>query len=113
MKSKKELKAEYKQKKPVAGVFQIKNNKNQMLLIEESPDIQSRWNRHRTELKFGSHRKKSLQRDWDRFGEENFAFTILSELQIKEEDSFNITDELKILLQMMEEEIDISKEMKY
>lgn len=45
MRSKKVLKAAYKLKTPDAGVFQIKNNKNGRVLIEASPDIQSKWNR--------------------------------------------------------------------
>jgi len=80
MKMKKELKVEYKQKKPVASVFQIKNIQNGMLLIEESINMHSKWNRHRTELRFGSHRNKILQKDWNDLGEENFMFSVLSEL---------------------------------
>lgn len=113
MKTKKELKEEYKQKKPVAGVFQVKNNKSGMVLIEESLNINSKWNRHRTELKFGSHRNKKLQNDWNEIGEDNFAFSILSELEIKDDDTFNLNDEVKVLRQMVEEEIGIISEMKY
>ena len=72
MKSKKELKEEYKQKKPIAGVFQIKNIKNGMMFIEESSNIESKWNRHRTELRFGSDRNKTLQKDWNELGGRKF-----------------------------------------
>ena len=113
MKSKKELKEEYKQKKAIAGVFQIKNNENGMVLIEESSDIPSRWNRHRTELRFGSHRNKLLQKDWNEWGEENFKFSILSELEQKEDDGFNLNSEVKLLREMIEEELDIPNEMRY
>lgn len=113
MKSRKELQEEYKQKKPNAGVFQIKNNKNGMMLIEASSDIQSKWNRHRTELRFGSHRNKMLQKDWNELGEENFMFSILSKLEIKEDDNFDLNSEVKLLQEMIEEELNISNEMKY
>ncbi len=92
MKAKKELKEEYKQKQPVAGVFKIRNNKNGMTLIEESLNINSKWNRHRTELRFGSHRNTTLQKDWNNIGEENFVFSILSELEIKEDDNFGLSE---------------------
>jgi len=113
MKSRKELKEEFKQKKPVAGIFQVKNIKNGMVLIEESLNVNSKWNRYRTELRFGSHRNKKLQKEWNEIGEENFIFSILSELEIKEDDNFNLNDEVKLLRQMIEEEIDIPAEMKY
>jgi hypothetical protein len=71
---KKVLKAAYKLQRPDAGVFQIKNNKNGMILIESSTDIQSKWNRHRTELRFGSHRNKILQKDWNQYGEDSLYF---------------------------------------
>ena len=113
MKTKKEIKAAYKQKKPFAGVLQIKNSKNGMVLIEESTNMQSKWNRHRTELRFGSHRNQKLQKDWNDMGEENFIFSILSELEIKDDDNFNLTNELKLLREMVEEESSIPHEMKY
>ena len=113
MKSKKELKDEYKQKKPNAGVFQIKNNKNGMMLIEAASDIQSKWNRYRTELRIGSHRNKLLQKDWSKLGEENFIFSVLSELEVKDDDGFDLNSEVKLLRELIEEELDSPNEMKY
>jgi len=113
MKSKKELKEQYKQSKPVAGVFQIKNNTIRKILIDESLNVTSKWNRHRTELRFGSHRNKILQKDWNELGEERFTFSILSELVIKEGDKVNPSDELKLLRQMVESDNDIPDDMKY
>lgn len=113
MKTRKELVEEYKQKKPIIGVFQVKNNKTGMVLIEASPNVNSKWNRHRTELRFGSHRNKKLQADWSESGEENFTFSVLSNLEIKEGDEFDVHSELKILQKMVEEELDVSDELKY
>jgi hypothetical protein len=113
MKSKKELKEQYKQTKPVAAIFQIKNKTNGKILIDESLNVTSKWNRHRTELRFGSHRNKILQKDWNELGEENFTFSILSELVIKEGDNVNLNGELKLLRQMVESDNDMSDDMKY
>lgn len=113
MKTRRELKAEFKRKKPVAGVFQIQNKVNGKVLIEGTTNIPSRWNRHRTELRFGSHRNKVLQKDWKDFGEDNFIFSILSELEIKEEDHLDLNNEVKLLKEMVEEERGIQEELKY
>jgi len=113
MKTKKELKEAYKQKKPMTGVFQILNKVNGMVLIEGSTDITSKWNRHRTELRFGSHRNKQLQKDWKEHGEENFIFSVLSELEIKEDENLDLNNEVKLLQEMLEEEMNIQEEMRY
>ena len=113
MKNRKELQEAYKHMKPTMGVFQIKNKMNGKLLIEGSTDIFSKWNRHRTELRFGSHRNLPLQRDWKNLGEENFLFSILSELEIKEEETLDPKTEVKLLTEMVQEELNIKEEMKY
>ena len=113
MSSKKVLKAAYKLKTPDAGVFQIKNNKNGRVLIEASPDIQSKWNRHRTELRFGSHRNKVLQKDWNEYGEENFIFSVLSQLEVKDDDNVDLNSKVKLLREMIEEELGIPSDIQY
>ena len=113
MKTKKELKEEYKQKKSTMGVFQILNKETGKLLIEGTTNIPSKWNRHRTELRFGSHRNKQLQNDWNTLGEANFEFSILSELKIEEDEIVDVNKELKILKEMVEEEMNIQEDMKY
>ncbi|MEZ4847281.1 MAG: GIY-YIG nuclease family protein [Bacteroidia bacterium] len=113
MKSKKELKQEYKQKKPEMGIFQIKNLSSGKTLIEDATDIPARWNRYRTELKFGSCRNKALQKDWNELGEDNFEFFVLSTLELKEEDHANVRIELKSLKEMVLEEISLAEELRY
>lgn len=113
MKTKKELKAEYKQRQSQMGVFQILNKTNGMILIECATDMSAKWNRHRTELRFGSHRNKKLQNDWQNMGEENFEYSIVSELKVDEDDSIDLNDELKLLKEMVLEELNIALEKKY
>ena len=50
MKTKKELKEEYKQRKIPMGIFQIKNIRNNKVLIDNSIDMESKWNRHKRNL---------------------------------------------------------------
>lgn len=103
MKTKKEFKNEYKQMKLPIGVFQIKNISNGKILVEGSTNMEAKWNRHRMELKFGNHRNKSLQKDWNQFGETQFVFEILSEIEHKED--LNFREEVKTLEEMILEEL--------
>ena len=101
MPTRKDLKEAYKQQKSAMGVFVIRNMHNNKSLIDYSMDMPAKWNRHRSELKFGSHRNKELQQDWNAHGEELFAFEVLSELKESQEVSVNYKKELKTLLEMV------------
>lgn len=107
MKTKKELKETYKQLKIPMGVFQIENIRNQKVLIDHSVDMASKWNRHKMELKFGNHRNREFQKDWNEYGEESFVFNVLSELKKNEDEPANYTKELKTLQEMVIEELQI------
>lgn len=85
MKSRKELLNEYKNRKFRIGVFRIRNTINGKVLIDSSVDLDKIWNRHRTELSFGSHRNVSLLRDWNLYGEYAFVFEVLAEVQQSEQ----------------------------
>lgn len=113
MKTKKELKVEYKEKKPTMGVFQLLNQQSGRILLEASTDITARWNRHRTELRFGSHRNRALQNDWNELGEAQFSFSILSELDLNKDDNADPKKEVTALMLMIEEELGIQLELKY
>lgn len=105
MKSQKELKEEYKQKKSKSGVFQIKNTSNQKIYIESSNNLDSIWNRLKFELNFGSHRNTQLQSDWKQFGEENFIFEVLAEIKPKDGEAIDVNKQAKILESMYLEEL--------
>jgi len=107
MKTKKELKYEYKQMEFCMGVFQIKCTINEKSLIDNSIDMESKWNRHKMELKFGNHRNRELQNDWKQYGEDKFVFEILSELKKSEKENVNYNKELKILQDMIIEKLKI------
>lgn len=113
MANRKELKEAYKQMEIPMGVFQIKNEQNGKMFIDYSTDIQAKWNRHKTELKFGSHRTHSLQEDWKKYGAEAFTFKILSELKANDEDNPDYNKELQLLKEMVITEKDISEQHLY
>lgn len=109
MKSKKELKEAYRQMKFRAGLYQIRNVSTDRKYIDVNTNLDAIWNRHRTELKFGSHQNGSLQHDWNQNGESKFIFEILELLDTDALTSVQITSELKLLKDMYLQSIDIYK----
>lgn len=99
--------------KPTMGVFQIKNEVNGKVLIEGSTDMAARWNRYQTELKFGSHKNKDLQKDWKEYGAEKFTFKVLSELEHKKDENADYNKEVKILEEMIVEDLKINEDVRY
>ncbi len=105
MKSKKELKREYKERQKPAGVFQIKNIANGKTLLGSSLNLDGSLNKHRFMLMSGSHRNKALQLDWDNAEPDMFAFEILEYVEVKDAPGFNLSDELTLLEQIWLEEL--------
>ena len=95
------------------GVFHILNKVSGKVLVEGSIDISSKWNRHRTELRFGNHRNKGLQGDWNNEGEENFEFSIISEMDLDDNETLDVGKEVKTLEEMVVEELKIEGGMRY
>ena len=63
------------------GVYSITNNINNKVYIGESNNIERRWQEHKDELNTNSHHNYKLQNDWNIYGEQNFIFEILEEMQ--------------------------------
>ena len=101
MNTKKDNKNAYKQMKFRAGIFQIKNLKDNKLLLKTSTDLDRAFNSDLFQLKLGSHRNSELQNDWNTIGSDNFEFSILDELKLKEtETDSEKQKELKELLDL-------------
>ena len=113
MKTRKELKEAYKQRETRKGVFQIRNLVNDMRLIDTSTDIDAKWNRHQAQLRFGDHRTTSFQQAWNQYGADKFVFEVLSELEVEEGEAVDYTKELKVLEEMVLEEMDLGDGMLY
>lgn len=45
--------------------------------IGSSVNIGNRWTEHLSDLKFGKHHSRHLQRTWDKYGESDFVFSVL------------------------------------
>ena len=80
MDRKKQLKQDYKEIKPVGGIFQIKNTSNGKVFLITTPNIKT-MNGQKFQLESHSHKNKDLQSDWDRFGKESFVFEVLETIE--------------------------------
>jgi len=81
-----------------AGVFQIKNLRNGKIFVEATRNLKT-INGQRFQLEMGSHRNRALQRDWQEYGPDAFAFEVLEVLKPKEEEgpAFDVADALEKL----------------
>jgi hypothetical protein len=92
-----EAKKNYKQTKRRLGVYRIRNTRSGTSYIGFSTDLPARLNRHKAELKFGSHRNTGLLGEWKSLGESCFEFEVLDELEHNENSKANPAEELSVL----------------
>ena len=92
----KELVRLYKEMKPEAGVYQIKNTKNQKVFVASTVNLKT-MNGKRMMLDGGAHKNKKLQEEWSKFGGEAFLLEVLEILKEKQDGYFDKTGELKKL----------------
>lgn len=104
MNRKKELKEQYAQMKPDMGIFIIRSKSSNKCYIESTQDLKSKINRSIFELKFGSHSNEELQKEWKKFGEDNFIIETLDILEYDEDELKKDYTEDLTLLQMIWEE---------
>jgi len=97
MKSKKDIKKEYRERKKTVGVFQVKNIANGKVLLGSSLNLEGPLNAHRFLLQIGRHLNAALQKDWDEYGPDSFVFEILEVVKVKDDPKFNVSDELTLL----------------
>jgi hypothetical protein len=96
MDRRKELIQQYKEMKIEAGVYQIKNLKNQKILVKVTPDLRTITGTKSVLLGNG-YRNKQLQEEWNQYGQDAFSFEILEVLEEKDEGYFDKKEELKKL----------------
>ncbi len=105
MKSREDLKREYKERPKPAGVFQIKNTANGKVLLGSSLNLEGPLNSHKFMLKIGHHQNNALQADWNTYGEDKFAFEILETVKVTDAPNLNLSDELTLLEQIWLEQL--------
>ena len=95
-----------KEAKPPMGVYRIAISGgdavsgSDKVFVDFAVDLAARFNRHKFELKMGSHRNKELQAAWNAHGEAAFAFEVLDELE-RDDDAREGPDQgLRVLAEM-------------
>jgi group I intron endonuclease len=105
VKSRQDIKREYKERGKPAGIFQVKNLANGKILLGSSLNLEGPLNSHRFMLTIGRHRNEELQNDWNEFGPENFVFEILEVVKPGDDPGFDLKDELTLLEQIWIEKL--------
>ena len=105
MKTKKEIKVEYKQMRFRMGVFQIRNIFSGKLFIGSSVNLDKIWNRHKFQLEMNGHQSKGLQQDWNEQGAENFVFEVVEELKESDDSAVDNQKDVALLEEMVVEKL--------
>ena len=89
MDRKKELKQRYIEETTIeAGVYQIKNTKNQRIFIGSTKNLKT-LNGVKFSLETGTSYNKELQEEWNQFGKDAFTIEVLEILKKQDEPYFN------------------------
>lgn len=94
------MKKAYKEAKRSMGVYRITTTASDTVYVGFGTDLPAKINRHKAELRFGSHRSRELQEAWNSFGESTFGFEVLDVLAHEENLAAISTEELHVLLEM-------------
>ena len=65
--------------KPICGIYMIKCITNDKTYIGSSNDVMRRIKTHKRELKNGSHNNLLLQKEYNKYGADNFVFKIIDQ----------------------------------
>lgn len=113
MSDKRALKQQYLEVKSRAGVYAINNLVTGRLLVASSKDVQGALNRHRFELRQGTHRNRLLRADWAAHGPSSFTFEVLDMVKPDADTAADITRELDELLTLWRQETACEGECDY
>jgi len=61
------------------GIYRIRNVINNKCYYGSSKNINRRWSKHKSQLRYDRHENVVLQRAWNKYGNENFVFEVVEE----------------------------------
>ena len=64
-------------------IYKIVNGINDKVYIGSTQDKKRRWREHKSDLKDNHHRNQHLQNSWNKYGSEEFEFSVIEEVQDK------------------------------
>lgn len=62
------------------AIYKIRNVINNKIYIGSTNNIKKRWNNHRSKLNNNLHENQYLQQAWNKYGQDNFEFLIIEEV---------------------------------
>ncbi len=68
-----------------SGVYKIENLVNGKCYVGSAVNIEQRWGRHRTDLNCNKHHCIHLQRSYNKYGKENFIYSVVEHVENKED----------------------------
>lgn len=68
----------------MTGIYKILNIKNGKYYIGSSINLIQRFRVHKTHLRGGYHKNPHLQASWNKYGEENFLFSVLEHVSVEQ-----------------------------
>jgi len=105
--SRKELTAQYKERKIVGGVYAVRNTVNNKVLLCSTTNLQAAINRFDFAAKTGSCVDPKLQKDWSSQSGEGFTFELLEELIKSDTQSdAQFKADIELLREMQNEKMD-------
>jgi hypothetical protein len=107
MKTKKELKQEFKSIKLRVGIYQIINKQENRIYLQITSDLDRAFSSDIFQLKAGMHSNERLQNDWNKLGKDLFEFSVFDELKVTDTATpTEVSRDLKELLKMHLEEME-------
>lgn len=108
--NKKELLAEYKQRKVIGGICAIQNSVNGKMLLAAVNNLQGYKNRYEFSQGSAGCLDLKLKSDWEKYGKDAFEFVILEEL-VKNDTQTDkeFSEDVKTLKEMWLEKLDPAK----
>lgn len=91
----KALKQAYKLAFLAMGIYAIRNIANGRIYLDKTGNLGGALNRHRLELRWGSHRNKALLTDWREFGEAQFSFEVVEQIKESTDPRFDYAQTLE------------------
>jgi len=104
--TRKEMQLQYKDREVIGGVYVIRNLINNKLFLDASTDLPGSKNRFDFAQSSGSSVYLKLQKDWSEQGGGQFAFEVLEELKMGENQSHaEFKSEITLLKDMWYEKL--------
>lgn len=106
----KELIQEYKERKPLGGVYQITNRETGKYIVCPAPNLQAARNRFDFSVATNSCVHFELQEEWKEFGSKAFSFEVLEELEMKpEQTDKEFQKDLETLAELWREKLEAAQ----